>query len=82
MFGTSNTGSGHTFQTLGDLKVFGTRSSLDGRPGVFLMSSDPEGQNVKCMLAIPSQLAFSSNSFDNTVVNFAQTGPTFDDTTP
>ena len=82
MFGTSNTGSGHTFQTLGNLKVFGTRSSLDGRPGVFLMSSDPEGQNVKCMLAIPSQLAFSSNSFDNTVVNFAQTGPTFDDTTP
>jgi len=82
IFGTSNTGSGHTFQTLGNLKVFGTRSSLDGRPGVFLMSSDPEGQNVKCMLAIPSQLAFSSNSFDNTVVNFAQTGPTFDDTTP
>jgi hypothetical protein len=82
IFGVNNAGSGHTLKTLGDLKVFGTRSALDGRAGIFLMSSDPNGQNVKVNLAFPSQLAFSSNSFDNTVVNFAQTGPTFDDTTP
>ena len=82
IFGTQNTTSGYTFQTLGDLKVFGTRSTLDGRSAIFLMTSDPAGQKVKMNIAFPSQFTFNSNEFSNTVVNFSQTGPSFDDTTP
>ena len=46
------------------------------------MSSHPEGQKVKMSLAFPSFLTYSNNEFSNTVTNFSQTGPTFDDTTP
>jgi hypothetical protein len=82
IFNTSIGGTGHTFEQLNNLKVFGTRTSLDGQGGVFLMSSHPEGQKVKMALAFPSFLTYSSNEFSNTVTNFSQTGPTFDDTTP
>jgi hypothetical protein len=82
IFNTSSGGTGHTFQVLNNLKVFGTRTSLDGQGGVFLMSSHPEGQKVKMSLAFPSFLTYSNNEFSNTVTNFSQTGPTFDDTTP
>ena len=82
IFNTSIAGTGHTFQQLHALKVFGTRSALDGRAGAFLLSSHPEGKDVKSKLAIPSILTYSNNEFSNTVTNFAQTGPTFDDTTP
>ncbi len=82
IFNTSISGTGHTFQQLHALKVFGTRSALDGRAGAFLLSSHPEGKDVKSKLAIPSILTYSNNEFSNTVTNFAQTGPTFDDTTP
>jgi len=81
IFNTSIGGTGHTFEQLNNLKVFGTRTSLDGQGGVFLMSSHPEGQKVKMALAFPSFLTYSSNEFSNTVTNFSQTGPTFDDTT-
>lgn len=82
IFNTSIGGTGHTFEQLNNLKVFGTRTSLDGQGGVFLMSSHPEGQKVKMALAFPSFLTYSNNEFSNTVTNFSQTGPTFDDTTP
>jgi hypothetical protein len=82
IFNTSVGGTGHTFEQLNNLKVFGTRTSLDGQGGVFLMSSHPEGQKVKMNLAFPSFLTYSNNEFSNTVTNFSQTGPTFDDTTP
>jgi len=82
IFNTSIGGTGHTFEQLNNLKIFGTRTSLDGQGGVFLMSSHPEGQKVKMALAFPSFLTYSNNEFSNTVTNFSQTGPTFDDTTP
>ncbi len=82
IFGTNATGSGITFQVLNDIKVQGTRTSLDGRSGVFLMTSNEDGQFIKTNFAMPTQFAVSQESFDNTVTNFAQTTVSFDDTTP
>ena len=82
IFGLSATGSGITFQVLNDIKVQGTRTSLDGRSGVFLMTSNEDGQFIKTNFAMPTQFAVSQESFDNTVTNFAQTTVSFDDTTP
>ena len=81
-FGTSNTASGITMGILNDVLVQGTRTSLDGRSGVFVMTSDPGGQLIKTNFALPVAFAVSTESFDNTVTNFAQTSITFDDTTP
>ena len=82
VFGTSSPGSGISFQVLNDIKVEGTNSSLNGRSGVFLMTSDEGGQLLKTSFAMPVYFAVSQESFDNTVTNFAQTLLTFDDTTP
>ena len=82
VFGLSAIGSGITFEVLSDIKVQGTRTSLDGRGGVFLMTSNEDGQLVKTNFAMPTQFAVSADTFDNTVTNFAQTTLSFDDTTP
>ena len=82
MFGTSNPGSGIVFRTLEELKVFATNTSLDGRQGIFLMTSDIEGKQVKMDFALPSIITFNANEFSNTVTDFSKTLPTFDDTTP
>ena len=82
IFGLSATGSGITFEVLNGIKVQGTRTSLDGRSGVFLMTSNADGQFVKTNFAMPTQFAVSADTFDNTVTNFAQTTLSFDDTTP
>ena len=82
MFGTTNPGAGIVFKTLEDLKVFATNSSLDGRQGIFLMTSDIEGKQVKMDFALPSIITFNANEFSNTVTDFSKTLPTFDDTTP
>jgi len=81
-FGTHASGSKITFQILNDILVQGTRTSLDGRNGIFLMTSDANGQLIKTNFALPVFFATSTESFDNTVTNFAQTGITFDDSTP
>ena len=82
MFGTSNPGSGIVFRTLEELKVFATNTSLDGRQGIFLMTSDEEGKKIKMNFALPSIFTYNANDFSNTVVDFSNTLPTFDDTTP
>ena len=81
-FGINASGSKITFQILNEILVQGTRTSLDGRNGIFLMTSDANGQLIKTNFALPSQFAVSTESFDNTVTNFAQTTVTFDDSTP
>ena len=81
-FGISNTGSGITFQILNEIKVQGTRSSLDGRPGIFLMTSDAEGQKVKTNFALPTELAVSEPLFDNTLIKFDSDVFTMDNTNP
>ena len=81
-FGVNAAGSKVTFQILNDILVQGTRTSLDGRNGIFLMTSDANGQLIKTNFALPVFFAKSTESFDNTVTNFAQTNITFDDSTP
>ena len=81
-FGISNTGSGITFQILNEIKVQGTRSSLDGRQGIFLMTSDAEGQKVKTNFALPTELAVSEPLFDNTLIKFDSDVFTMDNTNP
>ena len=81
-FGINNTGSGITFQTLNEIKVQGTRSALDGREGIFLMTSNPDGQLVKTNFALPSELAVSQPLFSNTLIKFDNTNFTMDDTNP
>ena len=81
-FGVNNTGSGITFQILNEIKVQGTRSALDGREGIFLMTSNPDGQLVKTNFALPSELAVSQPLFSNTLIKFDNTNFTMDDTNP
>ena len=81
-FGVNNSGSGITFQILNEIKVQGTRSSLDGRPGIFLMTSDAEGQKVKTNFALPTELAVSEPLFDNTLIKFDSDVFTMDNTNP
>ena len=81
-FGTSATGSAITFQVLDNLRVFGTQSGLNGQKPIFLLTSNEDGQKIKMNFAFPSITAFSSNSFDNTLIKFDTTNQTFDDTTP
>jgi len=75
-------GSGITFETLGDLKVFGTRSSLDGQEAVFRMTSDVNGRLVKCAFTFPADITTSNNLFSNTLIKFDNTNLSFDDTNP
>jgi hypothetical protein len=82
IFGVNSGASKITFKELSDIKIQGTRTSLDGRGGIFLATSNPNGQLLKTNFAMPTQFAASEDTFDNTVTNFAQTVLTFDDTTP
>ena len=81
-YGVHSGGSKITFKELSAIPIQGTRTSLDGRGGIFLASSNKDGQLLKTNFAMPTQFALSQESFDNTVTNFAQTTETFDDTTP
>tara|TARA_B100000902_G_scaffold47219_1_gene54440 strand:- start:5898 stop:8471 length:2574 start_codon:yes stop_codon:yes gene_type:complete len=81
IFGAGVQGAGNTFKTLSELKVFGTKTTLDGLDAVMLMTSDEQGKQVKMNFAFPSVTAFSGDSFDNTVTKFDKTTRTFDDTT-
>jgi len=82
IFGINSSASKITFKQLSEIKIQGTRTSLDGRGAIFLATSNKDGQLLKTNFAMPTQFAASQDSFDNTVTNFAQTILTFDDTTP
>ncbi len=82
VFGVNAGGSKITFKELSNVKIQGTRTSLDGRGAIFLATSNKDGQLLKTNFAMPTQFAVSQDVFDNTVTNFAQTVLTFDDTTP
>jgi len=82
IFGVNSGGSKITFKELSNIKIQGTRTSLDGRGAIFLATSDPNGQLLKTNFAMPTQFAASQDLFSNTVANFAQTTLSFDDTTP
>ena len=81
-FGINNTGSGITFQILNEIKVQGTKSSLDGREGIFLMTSNEDGQKVKTNFTLPAEIAISQPLFSNTLIKFDADVFTFDNTNP
>ena len=78
IFGASAAGHGITFQTLENLTVFGTNSSLNGRPGIFLMTSNIDGRTVKMNFTMPSYITYARSLFSNTVMEFSSTSTTFD----
>ena len=82
IFGVNSGASKINFKELSNIKIQGTRTSLDGRGAIFLATSNPDGQLLKTNFAMPTQFAASQDLFDNTVANFAQTTLSFDDTTP
>jgi len=83
LYGINSGQSKITFKSLNELEITGTNSSLNGTKGIFFASSNPElSRHFRTRFAIPSYFAFDADTFDNTVTNFAQTGKTFDDTTP
>ena len=87
-FGTSNTApsgvgnSGITLQTLSDVKITGTRSSLDGQGAIFLATSNEEGKKLKTNFTIPAIVAKSQLLYSNTVVRFSNGTFTLDNTNP
>ena len=81
-FGINNAGSGITFQILNEIKVQGTKSSLDGREGIFLMTSNEDGQKVKTNFTLPAEVAISQPLFSNTLIKFDADVFTFDNTNP
>ena len=62
--------SGITFRRLSEILVTGTRTSLDGTPGIFVLSSHEEGQKVKTNFTYPAEVfTFNPVKFSNTKGN-------------
>ena len=78
LYGQSTAGHGIVFKTLEELEVFGTNSNLNGRGGIFLMTSHVDGKNIKMNFALPSIITYNRNLFSNTVAEFSSTSTTFD----
>jgi len=71
--------SGITFAILNDIKVQGTRTSLDGSNAIFLMTSSAEGRKLKTNFTIPAQIGDTSgNTMDETITTFDNTNITMD----
>ena len=79
---TANSGlssSGITFAILNDIKVQGTRTSIDGSNAIFLMTSSAEGRKLKTNFTIPAQIGdVSQNTMDETTTTFDNTNVTMD----
>ena len=71
--------SGITFQRLNEIKVKGTRTSLDGSNAIFLMTSSADGRKLKTNFTIPAQIGdISGDTFDETTTTFDNTNLTMD----
>ena len=71
--------SGITFQILNDVKVQGTRTSLDGLNAIFLMTSNEDGRKLKTNFTIPAQIGVvSQKTMDQTSIRFDNTNVTMD----
>ncbi len=82
--GGINGTSGITFAVLSDLKVTGTRTSLDGKPALLEMIAGTDknaGRRIKTNFAFPTDITFpgeesfsgNTNKFDSTNEQFDQT---------
>jgi hypothetical protein len=83
-YGTTSSGSAaSTFQNLNDIRITGTKTALDGQPvPIFLFTSNEIGKKLKTNYAIPTETAFNTDLFSNTLTKFDSDVLTFDDTTP
>jgi hypothetical protein len=82
-YGTSSTNSyATTFERLNELRVRGTKTSLDGTAIPLFMFSIDQAKQIKLNYAFPSQLAVSADLFSNTLTKFDSGLLTFDDSTP
>jgi len=71
--------SGITFQILNDIKIQGTRTSLDGSNAIFLMTSNEDGRKLKTNFTIPAQVGvISQSTMDQTSITFDNTNNTMD----
>ena len=82
-FGTSTSNSyASTFQNLNALRIFGTKTALDGQtPPIFLLTASEAGRKIKMNYTFPSTVSTSAQLFSNTLTRFDR-NITFDDTTP
>ena len=72
-------GSGITFAVLNDIKVQGTRTSLDGSNAIFLLTSNEAGRKMKTNFTIPAQYGdYSGNTMDETYTTFDSNSVTMD----
>jgi hypothetical protein len=69
---------------LNRIKVFGTKTSLDGTNAIFLLTSNEEGQKIKTNFAFPTIISTDNISFDNDsqLYTFDSDQLTFDNDTP
>ena len=85
MFGiTANnafSSSNINFTELGDIRIKGTGTSLDGQRAIFLATSDPVGQKLKTNFTIPAIIGeVDGDSFDENQTFFDSTTTKFDKT--
>ena len=80
VYGTSSSNSfATTFERLNELRVIGTKTSLDGQALPLFMFSIDQAKQIKLNYAFPSQLAVSADLFSNTLTKFDSGLLTFDD---
>ena len=69
------------FTELGDIRIKGTGTSLDGQRAIFLATSDPVGQKLKTNFTIPAIIGeVDGDSFDENQTFFDSTTTKFDKT--
>ena len=66
---------------INELKVIGTKTSLDGQALPLFMFSIDQAKQIKLNYAFPSQFAVSADLFSNTLTKFDSGVLTFDDST-
>lgn len=72
--------SGITFEVLNDIRVFGTKTNIDGTPGIFKFTSSAEARRMKTNFALPTVIGTNADLFSNSITRFNNTNLTFDDT--
>ncbi len=82
-YGTSVPNSFATsFARLNELRVRGTKTSLDGQAIPLFMFSIDQAKQIKLNYAFPTSTGFNANLFSNTLVRFDNDNISFDDTNP
>ena len=82
-YGTSSADSkANTFERLNELRITGTKTDFDGQAIPLFMFNSEIGKAIKTNYAFPTQTAFNTTLFSNTLTRFDNNAITFDDTNP